>query len=388
MQRGGYYGRYLPSGHLVYVHQGQLFGVRFDPARLEARGAPVPILADVAANPATGGGQFDFSAAGTFVYAAGKTAAQAWQVAWLDSSGKMQRLLATPGVYINPRLSPDGRKLAFIGEGSDVYVYDPERDTISRLAFTGQVNIAVWAPDGKHILFPSVANGLSLSWVRSDGSGEPQQVFHSPNRAISAQQDARLESPWSFSPDGHWLACIERNPNTGFDLWTLPLDLSDPDHPKAGKPEPFLRTPADESLPRFSPDGHWIVYRSNESGSNEIWVRPFPDASRGKWQVSTGGGLYAFWSNNGRELFYETADNRIMVVDYTINGATFVRGKPRPWSDRQLFYPGTSNLDLAPDGKRFAVLALPETPPGEKGTVHVTMLLNFFDELKRRIPAK
>ena len=149
-----------------------------------------------------------------------------------------------------------------------------------------------------------------------------------------------------------------------------------------------MRTPKDELLPTFSPDGRWIAYRSNESGSNEIYVRPFPDASRGKWQVSTGGGLYAFWSNNGRELFYETADNRIMVADYSVDGGTFVlKGKPRPWSDRQLFYPGTSNLDLAPNGKRFAVLALPETPPGEKGTVHVTMLLNFFDELKRRIPA-
>ena len=92
------------------------------------------------------------------------------------------------------------------------------------------------------------------------------------------------------------------------------------------------------------------------------------------------------WSNNGRELFYETADNRIMVVEYTVNGATFVPGKRRLWSDRQLFYTGGENVALAPDGKRFAVLALPETAPGEKGSVHVTMLLNFFDELKRRIP--
>jgi Tol biopolymer transport system component len=245
------------------------------------------------------------------------------------------------------------------------------------LTFTGHVNIAIWAPDGKHIVFPYVGNGFSFSWVRSDGSGEPQQVFHSPN----------LAGAWSFSPDGQWLACIERNPKTGFDLWTLPLDLSDPDHPKPGTPEPFLRTPADENVPRFSPDGHWIAYRSNESGSNEIYVRPFPDASRGRWQVSTGGGLYAFWSNNGRELFYETADNRIMVVDYSADGGTFVlKGKPRLWSDRQLFYPGTSNLDLAPDGKRFAVLALPETTPGDKGSVHVVFFENFFDELRRRLP--
>jgi hypothetical protein len=92
------------------------------------------------------------------------------------------------------------------------------------------------------------------------------------------------------------------------------------------------------------------------------------------------------WSPNGQELFYENADNRIMVLDYKVDGNTFVPGKPRLWSDKQLFYPGTSNLDLTPDGKRFLVFALPETPPGQKGSVHVTMLLNFFDEVKRRIP--
>jgi hypothetical protein len=124
----------------------------------------------------------------------------------------------------------------------------------------------------------------------------------------------------------------------------------------------------------------------NESGNNEIYVRPFPAAGGGRWQISSGGGFYPFWSNNRREFFYEAADNRIMAVDYTVNGDSFAPGKPRLWSDRQLFYAGNTNLDLARDGKRFAVLALPETAPGEKGSVHITMLLNFFDELKRRIP--
>lgn len=134
----------------------------------------------------------------------------------------------------------------------------------------------------------------------------------------------------------------------------------------------------------FSPDGRWIAYRSNESGTSEIYVRPFPSGRGGKSQISTAGGLYGIWSDSGRELFYETADNRIMVVDYTVNGDSFMPGKPRPWSDKRLFYNGTSNLTLAPDGKRFAALLMPEAGGQEKGSVHVTFLLNFFDELRRR----
>jgi serine/threonine-protein kinase len=381
VQRGGYYGRYLPSGHLVYVHQGTLFGVKFDLSKLEAQGGPVPILQDVAANPATGGGQFDFSwgpfGHGTFVYAAGKSAAQSWQVGWLDSAGKTQPLISTPGPYTGPRASPDGRKLAFENRG-DIFLYDVDRDTTSRLTFTGSGGVPVWAPDSKHLVFQSGANGLS--WVRSDGSGDPQHL-------LAVQGTTPI--PWSFSPDGRRLAYHETSGN-GFDIWTLPLDLSDPEHPKPGKPEPFLRTPANERRPRFSPDGRWIAYASNESGSNEIYVRPFPagvpPGSGGKWQISSGGGLYAFWSKDTHELFYETADNRIMAVDYSINGDSFVAGKPRAWYDKPLFYPGSSNLDLAPNGKRFAVFTLPGSAPGTVGSVHVTMLFNFFDELRRRIP--
>ena len=380
VQHGGYYGRYLPSGHLVYVHRGVLYGVRFDLARLEVRGEPVPLLQDMAANPATGGGQFDFSSTGIFVYAAGANAARSWQVAWLDSSGRMRPLLAAAGAYMWPRFSPDGTKLAFVGPGPDIYIHDLERDTTSRLTFNGHANVPVWAPDGKHLVFQSVSNGFGFYWTRSDAAGEPQRLLESQNAAVA----------WDFSPDGRRLAyrvaTTDGGSDNGSDIWTLPLDLTDPDHPKTGQPEPFLRTPADERVPRFSPDGRWIAYRSNESGNNEIYVRPFPAASGGKWQISARGGLYAFWSNNGRELFYETADNRIMVVDYTVNGDSFVPGKPRTWSDTQSFYSGFANMDLAPDGKRFAVFALSEAAPSENGSVHVIMLLNFFDELRRRIP--
>jgi serine/threonine-protein kinase len=223
----------------------------------------------------------------------------------------------------------------------------------------------------------TVGNGVS--WVRSDGAGEPQKILEERRNNTAAL---------SFSPDGRRLAYSDTNPETGYDLWTLTLDLTDPDHPKPGKPELFLRSPADERGPKFPPNGRWIAYRSNESGKRGD-LRPAISGWERRQMADFGGWrIEVLWSNNGRELFYETTDHRIMVADYPVAADSFVPGKPRLWSDKQLFSTGSSNLDLAPDGKRFAVLALPETAPGEKHSVHVTMLLNFFDELRRRVPAK
>lgn len=384
---GGYFGRYVPingtRGYLVYLHQGVLSAVGLDPVRLEVEGTPVALPEEVAASAMQGGGQFDFSAApsghGTLVYLEGTGAAQTWPVMWLDSSGKMQPLLATPGTYAFPRFSPDGHRLALImstSSGTDIYVYELGRETMTRLTFGGHAQLPVWTPDGRHIVFRSSSDS-GIWWIRSDGSGEPRQI-------LAAQSSA---TPYSFSPDGHRLAGHESHPETGYDIWTATLDTSDPDHPKAGEPEAFLATRADEIAPMFSPDGRWIAYRSNETGKSEIYVRPFPAGRGGKWQISTAGGLYGIWSNNGRELFYETADNRIMVVNYTVTNDSFVPGKPRVWSEKQVFYAGSANLALAPDGKRFAVFPIPEAAAPGKGSVHVTFLLNFFDELQRRIPA-
>ena len=378
VQRGAYYGRYLPGGYLAYVRQGTVFAIKFDSDRLQVTGTPLPVLQDVAANAATGGGQFGFSAGpsghGIFVYMSGSSAAQAWRINWLESTGRMRTLITAPGQYAIPRLSPDGRKLAFVKDG-DVFVADSERDTLTRVTFTGRATMPVWAPSGKHIAFSLGGNAGGIGWIRSDGAGEARTLLENAGTAF----------PWSFAPDGR-LAFFQRNPGPGIAVWTVPLDLSDPDRPKPGKPEIAWPAKGDDYLPRFSPDGRWIAYRSNESGVNEIYVRPFPASRGGELQISSGGGIYAMWSGNGRELFYETGDNRVMALGYKVEGDSFLPGKPRAWYDQPLFYAGTSNLDLASDGKRFVVLALPEKAPGEKGTVHVTMLLNFLDELKRRIP--
>ena len=167
----------------------------------------------------------------------------------------------------------------------------------------------------------------------------------------------------------------------------MPLDMADPDHPKPGKPEPFARSQANQMHPFFSPDGRWIAYTSDESGSNEVYVRPFPEtAAGGKWQVSSGGGQVPVWSPDGRNLFFETLDNRIVEAGYTVKGDTFVASKPRLWSDQRLYAPtADQNFDLFPDGSRIAAV-IPLTTEQGGGSVHVTFLLNFFDELRRRVP--
>jgi serine/threonine-protein kinase len=199
-------------------------------------------------------------------------------------------------------------------------------------------------------------------------------------------ETASLALPYSISPDGRRLGYYEFNPKTEFDIWTVSLDLSDPDHPKAGKPELFLGTPTSERNPSFSPDGKWRAYDSMESGNYEVYVRPFPLGSA-KWQVSTGGGTFPLWSQDGRQLFFETLDNRIMVADCAAKGESFEAGKPRLWSPRRVAstFP-FMNLALHPDGKRFLVFPTADASGKAATGVHAAFLLNFTDELKRRIP--
>jgi hypothetical protein len=153
---------------------------------------------------------------------------------------------------------------------------------------------------------------------------------------------------------------------------------------RAGKPEPFLQTPFDERHGTFSPDGHWMAYSSTESGSLQVYVRAFPDKG-GKWQISNGGGVFPAWSRNGRELFFRTEDNQIMVAHYAVKGDSFVADKPRVWSEKRLVNTGLfANYDLAPDGKRIVALMPVETAGVQKAQSHVIFLENFFDEVRRR----
>lgn len=373
--RGGTFGRYLPSGHLVYVNRGTLFAVPFDVDRLEVHGTPAPVLDQIDYNAVQGSAQFDFSQVGTLIYRSGGAGGGLLTVAWLDGAGKTQPLLAKPGNYGRPSISPDGQRLALEvteGSGTDIWLYDPQRDTMTRLAFTGNANTPVWNPDGRYIAFRETGGGMYV--IRSDGSGQPQSLTQSKN----------IQIPWSFAPDGKRLAFYETDSIASFDLWTVPLEIDDAGL-RAGEPEVFLKTPADERTPSFSPDGRLLAYVSNESGTFQVYVRAFPDKG-GKWQISNTGGWQPIWSRTGHELFFETLDNHIMVAAYTVKGNSFVADRPRAWSEKSIWglVLASRNVDLDPDGKRIVALMPPEAAEGQKGQNHVVFLENFFDEVRRR----
>ncbi len=382
VHRGGFHAHYLPSGHLVYMHEGTLFGVPFDLKRLEVTGQAAPLLEGVVTNPNNGGAQFSFSETGTLVYVAGRSVAQNVSLYWMDREGKFQPLRETPGNYYNPAVSPDGKRLVLaIAEGkrTDIWMYEWERDILTRLNFAGAASIfSVWTPDGQRITYSLKEKGgpLNLYWKRADGAGDAQRLTESKND----------QSPTSWRPDGKVLAFHQLNPDTSWDIMTLTMEGDEKSGWKPGEPKPFLNTPFGELAPAFSPDGRWLAYMSNESGSFEVYVRPFPGPG-GKWQISTGGGGLPKWSRNARELFYRTADSKIMVVNYTASGDSFHAEKPRLWSPGQFTNRGGGvNFDLHPDGKRFAVLKTPGTE-SQPAANRVTFIFNFFDELRRKLPA-
>ncbi|MFN7926302.1 MAG: protein kinase [Bryobacteraceae bacterium] len=385
--RGGRFARYLagsagPSdtGHVVYLSQTTLFAVPFHAGRLAPIGSSTPILDDVDSTSAAGG-DFAFARNGTFVYLPARQSELGWPISWVDGSGRTQALHSPTGRYFSPRFSPDGRRLVFSmnsGKGADIWVKDLDLDAPSRLSFLAGTNAyPVWTPDGKYIVFRSTNPAApGLYGVRSDGTGEAKKLT----------QGNPLAFPHSFSPDGTHLAVAQPG-SGGNDIYVAPVTSGgEPDSLglALGKPEPFLGTSAYENTPAFSPDGRWLAYASNESGTLEVYVRRYPGPG-GIVQISNDGARFPVWSNNGRELLFETFDRQVVAVSYTIKGDSFIAEKPRLWTKTRLrnvgFY---SNYALAPDGKRLAAMVADEA--AEKPATHLTFLLNFLDELRRKAP--
>jgi serine/threonine-protein kinase len=338
----------------------------------------------VTGNPSTGAAQFAASDTGTIVYLPGQGFSVDQPIRWMDREGKTSLLRTTLANWSNPHFAPDGRRLAldiFDGKQTDIWVYEWERDTLSRLTFDAASDQKpVWTADGRRIAFASTRGQLggtsNLYWQRADGTGDVQRLTDSKN----------LQYPGSWHPNGKFLAFQETNPQTNSDLMILPMEGDEASGWKPGKATVFLNSPFVEQEPMFSPDGRWLAYFSNESGRTEVYVRPFPGPG-GKWQISTGGGTTPTWSRTRHELFYGTPDQRIMVSPYAVEGDSFRAEKPRFWSEGRL----TPTLrqrafDLHPDGERLALAAVPETQTTARQD-KLVFIFNFFDELRRIAPA-
>jgi Tol biopolymer transport system component/tRNA A-37 threonylcarbamoyl transferase component Bud32 len=359
--------RYAATGHLLYVQGNTLMAVPFDIKRLEIRGAAVPVAEGISVAPTSGAAQYSFSSTGTLLYVSGDVAAAKRKLVWVNRNGSEEVLPAASEDYDNPRISPDGHRVA-IEVGSQIWIYDLTRDTLTRFTFEGTTNAdPAWTPDGKRISFRSNKNGATnIYWQLADGSGGLESL-------TTAQF---VQIPKSWSPNGQFLAFHENNPTTKKDIWVY--RLSD------RKAEPFLRTPFNEGGPTFSPDGRWLAYASDESGRFEIYVQGYPGPA-GKWQISTDGGMEPAWNRNGRELFYRNGD-KMMAVEVATQPSLTV-GKPKMLfhGDYVSTVPGLTNTayDVSPDGQRF--LMVKEVGRALSST-QINVVQNWFEELRRRVP--
>jgi serine/threonine-protein kinase len=368
--RGGSFGRYVPSGHLVYVHEGTLFALPFDADELEPTGAPVPIVERVLYDVRNGGAQLDFSPQGHLIYVSGNVVSTRRTVVWVEPDGTSTPLLEELRDYGSPRISPDGTRLALDYAGGspeeDIWIYDMVRGATTRLTFSDKTDLVpVWSPDGLRVAFSSLreASVPNIHWKLADGSGAAER--------LTASKKAQFAT--SFSPDGRYLLFMEEGGQTNWDLYTL--DLRD------GSIELFLQTGFREGNGTFSPDGRWVAYDSDESGRFESYVRPFP-AGGGKWQVSTDGGGNPIWSADGSRLYY-TNEGKLMVVDVSAEGATFRPEAPRVYAEsRDLRSSLFRQYDVAGDGRLVTVSNADDTGDTPSATY---LVLDWFRELRENV---
>jgi serine/threonine protein kinase/Tol biopolymer transport system component len=374
--KGGSFARYVPSGHLVYVSKAALFAVPFDATRLEVTGSPSPVVQNVYWNPTEGAAQMSFSTTGVFAYLRGGPEVATYPIVLVDRRGGTTRLIEDAGAYANPRLSPDGKRLALtvLKDGNfDIWVYDLERGVPTRLTFNDAADTEqVWSPDGRYLIFSSGRGGGAdnLYRKRADGSGDEEQLTRSDDPLW----------PSSWSRDGQSVVFAGMGPNGNFDISMLALGDK--------KVQPLLNTTFREADGAVSPDGRWLAYTSNESGRLEVYIRPFPTGA-GRWQVSDAGGGLPRWSGTGRELFYRV-DDGIMVASIDVEGDSLRTGKPvrlftGPFRGGVTGVSIGGNIfadyDVTSDGQRFIMFPATETESTNRGIV--TLVTQWFDELSR-----
>ncbi len=364
---GGSYPKYVPTGHLVYGFAGTLWAVPFDLDTLMVTGNPVAVVEGVSTRVGSGAAYVAVAQDGSLVYVAGaEGAADSRTLVWVDRQGREEAIPAPVRSYAYPRLSPDGTKIAL-----DIWVWDLTRTTLTRLTFDPRLDAApAWTPDGQRIAFLSEREGpRKLFWWAADGTGSVERLSESAND----------QYPSSFSPDGAQLAFMD----TLDDLAVLTLTGD-------RQTTPLVKTTFAERNGEIAPDGRWLAYQSNESGQEEIYVRPFPNVDAGRWPVSTGGGTRPLWARSGEELFYLAPDGAVMRVaveggtTFTADTSTRLFHGPYFWGS------STGNFrtyDVSPDGQRFLMIKEAAATDDESSAPQLILVQNWFEELKRLVPA-
>jgi serine/threonine protein kinase/Tol biopolymer transport system component len=366
--QGGTNPHYLRSGHLIYARAGALMAVGFDATTLSLIGSPVRVLDNVLQS-FDGAAQISVSATGSAVYAAGTFSSDQRRLVAVDRTGSVTPFAAPLRQYGYPQLSPDGRHVLVTIDRStpDLWLYDIAAATLRQLTFDAGATFPIWTPDGQRAVFSSNASGVrNLFWM---------PVFE-PGQAERLATSEYVQLPGSWSPDAGTLAFVERHPTTGRDIWVLPF-ASD------RIPRPFLHAAFDEGAPRFSPDGRWLAYVSNESGRTEVFLRSRVDLGQ-RQPVSTNGGAEPVWARDGRQLFYRH-DDKMMVVAILSNTASPRVGPPQEVFAGN-FAVGTldaANYDVMPDGQRFLMVQAEQ--PSSQRTLQV--LINWLGVVAAAAPS-
>lgn len=355
------------QGNLLFLRDTTLVAQPFDTRRSVLTGDASPIADQIRISGSLQPyAYFSASENGALAYQMGAETASS-QLAWFDRTGMQISVLGDPAAYTDIELSPDGKRASVSipdeGKGRNIWIYDVARGLRTRFTFDPADQFApIWSPDGSRIVFNSRRKGsLDLFQKAASGSGNEEVLL----------EDTVDKFPASWSPDGKFILYVRSGPSRSNDLFVLPL---------AGdrKPFPFLQTQFSESDGRISPDGRWVVYSSNESGRNEIYVAPFP-GSGGKWQISSGGGAYPRWRHDGSEIFYLAPDNKLMAASVNSKGANFEVSAVKPLFTTRIATQGSYKYDVSPDGQKFLVDAAPEQAMSSP----ITIVLNWTAGLKK-----
>ncbi len=377
--------QFAASGHLVFWRDDSLWAVPFDPDRLDANGTPVPVVEGVSAN-FDGYAHYGLGADGTLLYVPPEAGIDQRSLVWVDRQGTEESVGAEPRPFSSMQLSPDGRQvvvevrgsdaptvLTQTGGNTDIWIYDLGRETTTRFTFhPAEDRWPLWTPDGEQIVFASDRDSgvLNLFSKAADGSGQVERLTTSADQQL----------PYDFARDGRTLVF-------GFyslDLHSLPMDGE-------YKAEILLQTEFRETQATVSPDGRWLAYVSNESGQNEVWVRPFPNVNDGRWPISNGLGVSPRWGPDSRELFYLTregpADPVTMMAVANDTEPTFRPGAPVALFEgpyRLGSLDQFHSFDISPDGQRF--LMIKRASGGQSDQPPIIVVQHWFDELQRLVP--